>query len=568
MGKPGKSYNDLLLVEADIVADKSNEQTDSPLDPRAGNVSVEIPRIKFNPQDVVKVLSKYINEVDCTRRCLVEITKLLKWYSLLGIGALPYKPKDLKLNSRKNKKTLSKMVKEGVKKLEMVDSKIKKSSQQVIESRKGLKELEKMGEVIVEHGKIGKSIWKVRKFEQSNSLKGNFSLNESWTVSDENKNNGIDKSVSVTDNEPPVLVPIGFNVDVSEKTPIKQKVSTPSLKSLTDSSSKKESNSKKRKSPQFKVSDESITTNKKKTIQKSPVQNILPISAYISPNLNTSWSVSVDKDESASKKVKKSDDFSKVDQQNLSKTITPKIDIDSIQYDYKKNTPDVHDIKPVCVSLDTSTEKKLYNQENLVDDLVLSRIKRRSNEMGINSSLNESWSVCNDEKLNISIQKKNDEFNINKVKKSNSPLVKNVSPNIADKAHSSLNANLNNSWLVTNDNNESASKRVKLNNESIKKENCNISILSMATPNQLSKSPKSPKSPTPEQRVLRRRTIIISKKKPEVQNEGTLKKNIKNRRKTLAGEKIGLLKPDEISNKALEKVVCLILKLLNFQLNW
>lgn len=572
MGKPGKSYNDLELVEADIVDDNSNEQTDSPLDPRAGNINVEIPRIKFNPKDVAKVLNKYVTEVDCTRRCLVEITKLVKWYNLLGVGTLPYKPKDLKLNSRKKKKTLSKMVKEGVKKLEMVDSKIKKSSQQVIDSSKGLRELEKLGEVIVEHGKIGKSIWKVRKFEQSNLLKDNFSVNESWTVLDDNKNNGVEKSLSVTDNEPPLLVPSGFNVDVSDKTPIKQKVSTPSIKSLTDSSSKKESNSKKRKSPQLKVSDESITTNKKKTIQKSPsVQNVLPTSGYISPNLNTtnnsSWSVSVDKDESASKKVKICDDFSKADQQNVTKTITPKIGTDGIQYTYKKNTPDVEDTKPVGGSLNTSFENKLYNQgyeidnqENLVDNLVLPKIKRRSSEMGINSSLNGSWSVCYDEKLNPSIQKKNDELNISNVKKSNSPLVKNDSPNIANEAHSDINSNHNNSWLVTDHNNESASKKIKLNNESIK-EDCNISILSMSTPNKLSKSPKSPKSPTPEQRVLRRRTIIIPKKKPEMQNEGVPKKNIKtkvvqNRRKTLAGEQIGLLKPEEISNKALEKVVC------------
>lgn len=561
MGKPSKSYNDLELVEADIANDNFNELTDGPLDPRAGNVNVEIPRIKFNPKDVAKLLNKYVTEVDCTRRCLVEITKLLKWYNRLGVGILPYKPKDLKLNSRKKKKTLSKMVNEGVKKLEMVDSKIKKSSRQVIENRKSLRKLEKMGEVIVEHGKIGKSIWKVRKFEQCNSIKDNFNLNESWTVSDENKSNGIDKSLYVTEDEPPLLVPIGFNVDISEKTPIQRKVSTPNLKSLTDSSSKKESNSKKRKSPKFNISNESITPNKK-NIQKSDspfVQNVLPNSAHISPNVNTShntsWSVSVNTDEFTSKKIKKNEDFLK--------TITLKTDTDSIQYVKTNNTPDVQHTLPVeCFNISikekSCNQDMISNQENPSDDLIISKIKRHSNEINMNSNLNESWSICNDEIFNLSIANKIDNLNINDIKKSNSPLVKNYSPNTVDKAYIAVNTSHNNSWLVSDDNIESASKNLKPNNESIKEEDCNISVLSLKTPN---KNSKSPKSPTPEQRVLRRRTIIISKKKPELHNGDTLKKNVKtklvqNRRKTLAGEQIGLLKPDEISNKALEKVVC------------
>ncbi|VVC34106.1 Hypothetical protein CINCED_3A000649 [Cinara cedri] len=556
MGKPGKSYNDLELVEADIVDDNSNEQTNSPLDPRAGNVSVEIPRIKFNPKDIAKLLNKYVTEVDCTRKCLVEITKLLKWYNRLGLGILPYKPKDLKLNSRKKKKTLSKMVKEGVKKLEMVDSQIKKSSRQVVENRKSLRELEKMGEVIVEHGKIGKSIWKVRKFEQSNSLKENFSLNGSWTVSEENKNNDIDKSVCVTDDEPPLLVPIGFNVDILEKTPIQQKVSTPNLKSLIGSSSKKENNSKKLKSPMFKVSDVSVTP-KNNNIKKSnspSVQNVLPNSTHKSPNVNTShntsWSVSVNNDESISKKVKKSE--------NLSKT-TPKTDTDNIQYANKNNTPDEQNKIPIG-SLNTAIKKKLHNQDSVIEnqknlsgDFVMSKIKRRSNEIDKNSSLNESWSVCNNEKINLSAQKQQTgELGNNNIKKVNLS-------NITDEVLTVVNTSHRNSWSLSDDINESASKKVKLNNESIKDEDNNISILSMATPDKISKSPKSPKSPTPEQRVLRRRTIIIPKKKLEVQNGGTPKNNVKtklvqNRRKTLAGEEIGLLKPEEISNKALEKV--------------
>lgn len=102
MGKPGKSYNDLELVEGDIADDDSNEINESPLDPRAGNVSVEIPRIKFDPKAIAKLLNKYVNDIDCTRKCLLEITKLVKWYDRLGGGLLPYKPKDLKLKDRKS----------------------------------------------------------------------------------------------------------------------------------------------------------------------------------------------------------------------------------------------------------------------------------------------------------------------------------------------------------------------------------------------------------------------------------------------------------------------------------
>jgi len=539
MGKPGKSYNDLELVEGDIADDDSNEVNDKPLDPRAGNVSVEIPRIKFNPKDVAKVLNKYVTEVDCTRKCLLEITKLIKWYNRLGDGILPYKPKDLKLNSqvlkRKKKKYLSKMVKEGVKKLEMVDSKIKKSGREVSD-HKSLKELNKMGEIVVERGKIGKSTWKVRKFENVNALKENFNLNASWTVSEETK---IDDTNTVcgTDNEPPLLVPAGFNVEVSEtpeKTPTKvqKKASlTPNFKALTVDSSLKESNSNKRKSksPISKINDGS----NKKIIQK---QNS-PFVKTGTPNLlntsqNTSWSVSTDNGGSASKKVKKS--------------------IESAKELQAANASPVNDLTP-----DNGVEEK--NQTT--DDLVISKLKRRSNEININSSLNESWSVCSDEKLKLNKSKSPvsntvNEPNKKSIRKSNSPFVKISSPNVANTSH-------NNSWSVSADSDGSASKKVKKSNEPGKEEK-RISLTSVSTPDKSSKSPKSPKSPTPEQRVLRRRTIIIPKKKPDGQNEGTPKRKVKEtsatkvsqkRRKTIAGEQISLLKPEEISNKALEKVV-------------
>ncbi|XP_008185015.1 ribosomal RNA processing protein 1 homolog [Acyrthosiphon pisum] len=533
MGKPGKSYNDLELVEGDIADDDSNEVNDKPLDPRAGNVSVEIPRIKFNPKDVAKVLNKYVTEVDCTRKCLLEITKLIKWYNRLGDGILPYKPKDLKLNSqvlkRKKKKYLSKMVKEGVKKLEMVDSKIKRSGCE-ISDHKSLKELNKMGEIVVERGKIGKSVWKVRKFENVNTLKENFNLNASWTVSEETKIDDTN-TVSGTDDEPPLLVPAGFNVEVSEapeKTPtkIQKKVSlTPNFKSLTVDSSLRESNSNKRKSksPISKINDGS----NKKIIQK---QNS-PVIKTGTPNLlnaslNNSWSVSADNEGSASKKVKKSIESAKTLQA-------------------------VNDLTP-----DNGVEEK----NETTDDLVISKLKRRSNEINTNSSLNESWSVCSDEKLKLSkckspVSNTVNEPNEKSIQKSNSPSVKISSPNVTNTGH-------NNSWSVSADSDGSASKKVKKSNE-LDKEEKRISLTSVSTPDKSSKSPKSPKSPTPEQRVLRRRTIIIPKKKPDGQNEGTPKRKVKEpsatkvaqkRRKTIAGEEISMLKPEEISNKALEKV--------------
>jgi len=532
MGKPGKSHNDVELVEGDIADDDSNEINDNPLDLRAGNVSVEIPRIKLYPKDVVKVFNKYVTEFDCTRKCLLKITKLIKWYNRLRDGILPYKPKDLKLNSqvlkRKKKKYLSKMVKEGVKKLEMVDSKIKKSGREV-NDHKSLKELNKMGEIVVKHGKIGKSLWKVRKFDNVNALKENFNLNGSWTVSEETIKDGTN-TVSVTDDEPALLVPAGFNVEDSETqekipTNVQKKVSlTPSLKSLTVDSSLKESNSNKRKSTNPKTNDESNKKNIK--IPNSPFIKISTPNA-LNANPNNSWSVSADNEGSASKKVKKSIESDTVVQA-----------VNASPFNNKSLTP---------------IEKKNKN-----DDLVISKIKRRSDEININSSLNESWSMCSDEKLKLSkgkspVSNTADEPNEKNIQKLNSPFAKNSSPNTSH----------NNSWSVSANNDGSASKNVKKSNEPAKVEK-RISLTPVITPDKNSKSPKRPQSPTFEQRVLRRRTIIIPKKKPDGQNEGTPKRKVKEssatkvsqkRRKTIAGEEISMLKPEEISNKSLEKVV-------------
>lgn len=563
MGKPGKSYNDLELVDGDIANDDSNEQNDSPLDPRAGNVSVEIPRIQFNAKEVAKLLNKYVTEVDCTRKCLVEITKLIKWYNRLGAGILPYKPKDLKLNSqvlkRKKKKHLSKMVKEGVKKLEMVDSKIKKSGREVIENCKSLKELDKMGEIIVEHGKIGKSVWKVRKFDENSALKENFSLNESWTVSDEIKNDDTNKTVSITDDEPPLLVPIGFNVEVSEisdKTPMQpqQNISIPSLKSLINTLSPKESNSDKRKSPKSKII-ESVILNTNISKSNSPsVSNCSSNISIKSPNAvnishNNSWSVSADNNDSVTKKLKRSENSVKA-VKRTSSSMTP----NDVTISAKK--PNIPDVQNIAVT-NNETEKKSQNQSNVnqkspCGDLLMSKIKRNSIDFNSSLNLNDSWSVCDDEKLNLSKNKNNMQKTFP---------VKNCSPNIPNTSHKIVNTSLSNSRSVSDENGESTPKKVEKSEESNKKEK-DISLSSTTTPDKISKSPKSP---TPEQRVLRRRTIIIPKKKPDgQQKESTPKikvknlsetKVLKNRRKTIAGEEIGMLKPEEISNKALEKVV-------------
>lgn len=550
MGKPGKSYNDLELVEAELGDDDSNQHNNGPLDPRAGNVSVEIPRIKFNPKDVSRILNKYVTEVDCSRKCLVEITKLIKWYNRLGEGVLPYKPKQLKLNSdvlkRKKKKYLSKLVKEGVKKLEMVDSKIKKSGREVIDNHKSLKKLENMGEIIVEHGKVGKSVWKVRKFDEGSVLKENLNLNGSWTVSDETKNN----TVTVTDDKPPLLVPVGFNVEVadaSEKisSPI-EKPSSTSLKSLMGNASPKESNLNKSLSPKSLVTDV-LKNNSAQKLKSPSIKDSSPLGG--SANL------------SGSKKTKKSIESgiakTRISTSSVLKNSTPNkandtnIINEQNTADNQKSSDKKSKLGKTGSSVTQSKSPKAndisFVEQNINEDLVISKIKRRSEKINdSSSSLNESWSVCTDNKLNSTKRK--------------SPKSKIADESILTKSKDVVNTSQNNSWTVSSDNDKSASKKVKTNNESniIEKRN---SLTSAITPD---KGSKSPKSPTPEQRVLRRRTIIIPKKKPEGQDESTPKRKSKvstetkvsqKRRKTIAGEEIGLLKPEEISNKALEKVV-------------
>lgn len=560
MGKPSKSYNDLELVEGDIEDNNdSNEQNNMPLDPRAGNVNVEIPRIKFNAKDVSKLLNKYVTEVDCTRKCLIELTKLIKWYNRLGEGILPYKPKDLKLNSqvlkKKKKKQLSKMIKEGVKKLEIVDSKIKKNSRDIIEDCKSLKKLDKMGEIIVEHGKIGKSIWKVRKFDKSNVLKENFNLNESWTVSDETKHvDDENKTVCETvDNEPPILVPAGFSVEViktSEQTPSQIEVQTlTSLKSLMNDHSPNNNKSNKFISPKLNITNQSHNT--------------------LDTSLNNSCSVSDNKDGSTSKEVKKSKESTEVEICILPSTII----LDNSKENENINTSNVQKttesltsnneieetIQLKITSPKTDNKYIMTNKKSSpYDNFVLSKIKRHSNEIFMNSSPNGSWSVCSDEKLNLN-EPKSPKSNItDDLKTLKNP---NHEENVFPFKICSPNININISCLNQSSPNDGcASNKMKQNKKSIKVEKRD-SLSDVITPD---KNSKSPKSPTPEQRVLRRRTIIIPKKKPEAQNEGTPKRKVKNsleskvlqkRRKTIAGEEISMLKPEEISNKALEKVV-------------
>ncbi|XP_050442283.1 ribosomal RNA processing protein 1 homolog [Adelges cooleyi] len=466
MGKPGRSYNDLELVEGDIENGDSNDQNnDGPLDPRAGNISVEIPRIKFNPKSIAQLLHRYVTEVDCTRKSLLELTKLLKYYNRLKEGVLPFKPKDLKLNSlvlkRNKKKHLSKLVKEGVKKLEMVDRKLKKNRRTVLDDHKSLKELNKLGEIIIEHGKIGKSIWKVRKLVENNASKENVSLNSSWTVSEETENKEESKSNDIED-EIPVLVPAGFNVEVTDDSP-----------------------------------------NKTAPVQEKIVTNVLD--------------------------------------QNDVKDTTPK---------HKKETP----IKsPKVIDSGNNTLDENNKQSN---DLVLKKIKRRSDEIRANTSFNSSWSVTQDDEIKSSPKSPN--------KSAGSGFSESIETE-------SIHNNSGSKSMIDND------YDLQSLNEKNKDENCikrkstspgkvtsviKSPKISMSPKNAM--SPKSPKSPTPEKRVLRRRTIIIPKKKPsEDQAESTPKRKTKDpsstaalrkRRKTIAGEDISMLKPDEISNKALEKV--------------
>ncbi|CAI6357095.1 unnamed protein product [Macrosiphum euphorbiae] len=308
---PVNLNNELESVEGDVTNENSNEKNDNPLDLQAGNVSVEIPRINFNPKDVTKVLNKYLTEVDCTRKCLWEITKLTQFYNRLGDCILPNRPNDLKLNTQvlkqKKKKYSSKMVKDGVKRLEMVDSKIKKSGLEVLD-HKSLKELNKMGDIVVDRGKIGKSMWKVRHFDNVNTLKENFNLNGSWTVS--TIINGIN-TLRINNDKPPILVPPAFKVEASvfqEKTPkkIQKKVSlTPNFKYLTFNPSLKEINSNKCKSRSkiTKINDRS--KNKKNKKQNSRFIQIDTPNSINACNKN-SLSLSADHGVSATKKFKNS----------------------------------------------------------------------------------------------------------------------------------------------------------------------------------------------------------------------------------------------------------------------
>ncbi|XP_060866484.1 uncharacterized protein LOC132942180 [Metopolophium dirhodum] len=295
------------LVEGDIAKNKANELNENPLDPQVENVSVEIPRINFNPKDVAKVLNKYLTKVDCTRKCLWEITKLIQFYNRLGACFLTCRPKDLKTNSQvlkhKKKKYLSKMVKDGVKRLEMVDSRIKKSGLEV-HDHKSFKELTKMGE-IVKVTQNGKPMWKVRKSNKINTLKKNFNLNGSWTVSKDTQIDG-NNTVCMKDGEQPLIVPVGFNVEVletSEKplTKLQKKVSlNPNFKCLTFNSSLKESNSNKRKS-KSQITQMNDGSKKKNIIKKNSLFIKIGTPNALNASHKNSLSISADHGGSVSK---------------------------------------------------------------------------------------------------------------------------------------------------------------------------------------------------------------------------------------------------------------------------
>ncbi|KAL5237853.1 hypothetical protein ACI65C_005263 [Semiaphis heraclei] len=489
MDKPGRSYNDLELVKGGKSDDNLNEKNENQLDPGAGNVNVKIPQIKFNPKDITKVLNKYVTEVEFTKRCLLVIIKLIKCYNRLGDGTLPYKREDWTLFNRvlkqKKKKTLSKMVKDRVKKFETVDSKITKSGRKINVH----KSLNNKGEIIVERRKIGTFLWKVR----------NFNCNRSWTVSEETKNNDTNAKW-INDDESPTLVPVGFKVEVLEppkKTPkkVQKKVSTPNFKFLTVDSSLKEINYKKRnsKSPisMFKIN----TGLNKKNIKN---QNSIFIEIGM-PNAghNNSWSVSPNKVASTSKSV---------------------------------------------------------NKSSLSDDKIcLPNI--------VNMGRNNNWLVSDDNDSapqQVQKRKNPDEVEIH-ISLTSVPDKSFKSPERAD----SPKMGRNNNWLVSDDNDSASQKFQKWNNPDEVEKHISLTFV----PDKSFKSPQkadSPVSPIFEQRVLRHRTIIISNKKTDGQDEGSTKRKVEEtsaskisqkRRKTIAEEEITMLEPGEISIMAVEKVV-------------
>lgn len=68
MGKPEKSYNDLEMVEGDMVKDNSNKQSNINYWILVLVMCVEILRIKFNAKDIANILNKYVTQVDCTKK--------------------------------------------------------------------------------------------------------------------------------------------------------------------------------------------------------------------------------------------------------------------------------------------------------------------------------------------------------------------------------------------------------------------------------------------------------------------------------------------------------------------
>jgi len=357
-----------------------------------------------------------------------------------------------------------------------------------------LKELTKMGE-IVKGGKIGKSMLKVRKSDKINTLKENFNLNGSWRVS-VSKDTKIDgnNTMCINDGEQPLMVPVGFNVEVLETlektvTKLQKNVSsTPSLTCPSVDSSIKELD----KLGEIVLERRKIGKFMWKVTHFDNV-NILKENF----NLNESWTVSKETIIDCTNTVCINDDKPPT-------LVPPGFNVEILESPEK-------------------TSIKVQNKVSLTPSLI---------------------------PLTVDTSKKPKEKSI---QKSNSPLHKICSPNIVITSH-------NSSSYLSADNDGSASNKIKESNPSIKVQKGN-SLTSVTTPD---KSSKSLKCQTAEQRVLPRTTTTFSKNKPDGKNKGTpiskvkeisATRELQKCRNTIAEEEISLLKPEDISNKALEKVV-------------
>ncbi|XP_011871319.1 PREDICTED: ribosomal RNA processing protein 1 homolog [Vollenhovia emeryi] len=113
-GFPCTRIDDMQEIEMSDAEENSNSEgkqfpetvaqneTEKPLDPRAGRVNVELPQIPFNAAKIVKLLTEYTLHPSSTARSRRQVMRLLEEYKELAQGRMPLGIKRVrKLNSYK-----------------------------------------------------------------------------------------------------------------------------------------------------------------------------------------------------------------------------------------------------------------------------------------------------------------------------------------------------------------------------------------------------------------------------------------------------------------------------------